>query len=108
MEKDVDHSLRDFRVSFGHMGPSALITAWEFAELLSITPNALYQLKSKGRLPSPSIQRRGFLRWSAGDVQAWLAAVRAGHTELNADDVHLRTAGRRPSGRPRLPTDVRR
>ena len=107
MEKEIEPSFRDFRVRFGHMGPSALITACEFAELLSISPNALYQLKCKGRLPSPSVERRGFLRWSAGDVQAWLAAVRAGSTELNEDDVHTRTVERQLPGRPRLPTSAR-
>jgi excisionase family DNA binding protein len=49
-----------------------LITANEFAELLSVSEGTLYRLKSVGRLP-PSIALGGSVRWRLAEVRDWIA-----------------------------------
>jgi len=65
-------SANDFRVTFGQLDPSALISPKEFACLLGITPGAFYQRNMQGEFPRPAMNRHRCVRWRAGDVRDWL------------------------------------
>ncbi|CAE6938419.1 hypothetical protein R69608_05091 [Paraburkholderia nemoris] len=79
----------DFRAVFGAIDDYALVTAAEFASLLAITETAFYQMRAKGRLPTPMIERNRHLRWRAGAVRQWLK------------DLQPEEAAPRGRGRPR-------
>ena len=49
-----------------------LITAIEFAELLSISERTLYRLRSIGQLPPP-IVLGGSVRWRLAEIRDWIA-----------------------------------
>jgi predicted DNA-binding transcriptional regulator AlpA len=65
-------SVGDFRVTFGQLDPSALISPKEFACLLGITPGAFYQRNMQGEFPRPAMSRNRCVRWRAADVRDWL------------------------------------
>ncbi|MGF6858180.1 putative DNA-binding transcriptional regulator AlpA [Paraburkholderia sp. CI3] len=67
----------DFRVIFGQLDPSALISPREFACLLGITPGAFYQRNMLGEFPRPAMSRNRYVRWRAADVRAWLNDLNA-------------------------------
>jgi predicted DNA-binding transcriptional regulator AlpA len=67
----------DFRVTFGLLDQSALISPKEFACLLGITPGAFYQRNMQGEFPLPAISRNRCVRWRAGDVRDWLNGLTA-------------------------------
>ena len=52
--------------------PLELITAIQFAKLLSISERTLYRLKSTGQLPVP-IVLGGSVRWRLTEVRDWIA-----------------------------------
>lgn len=52
--------------------PIELITANQFAKLLSISERTLYRLKSTGQLPAP-IVLGGSVRWRLTEVRDWIA-----------------------------------
>ncbi|WP_407510318.1 helix-turn-helix transcriptional regulator [Ralstonia sp. GP101] len=62
----------DFRSAFAHFDPTALITPAEFADLLGISPNALYHRSGLGELPQPAIRKHRCVRWRVSDVREWL------------------------------------
>ena len=80
----IDHAERpaDFRLVFGQLDNTALITAGEFASLLPAlreTGNwraALMRRLRAGTLPAPVIKEvRGGHMWRASDVRTWLASL---------------------------------
>ncbi|MFM0531732.1 helix-turn-helix transcriptional regulator [Paraburkholderia strydomiana] len=70
-------SASDFRVTFGQLDPSALISPKEFACLLGITPGAFYQRNMQGEFPRPAMNRNRCVRWRAADVREWLNGLSA-------------------------------
>ena len=50
---------------------SELITAVQFAQLLSVSERTLYRLKSTGKLPDP-IVLGGLVRWRLTEVHRWI------------------------------------
>ncbi len=62
------HRESDFNSSIGR----ELITANEFAELLSVSERTLYRLKSIGQLPAP-IVLGGSVRWRLSEIRDWVA-----------------------------------
>ena len=51
--------------------PIELITANQFAKLLSISERTLYRLKSTGQLPAP-IVLGGSVRWRLKEIWKWI------------------------------------
>ncbi len=77
-----DERSADFRLMFGQLDETALITAGELASLLPAlreTGNwraALMRRMRAGTLPAPVIKEvRGGHMWRASDVRAWLASL---------------------------------
>ena len=62
----------DFRSAFARFDPAALITPTEFADLLGISPNALYHRNGLGELPRPAIRKHPCPGWRRGGVREWL------------------------------------
>ncbi len=54
--------------------PVLLLTVGELAALLRTTPRGIYNMRSRGQLPSP-VKFPGLgLRWATAAVRSWLAA----------------------------------
>lgn len=49
-----------------------LVTAKEFAEMLSVSPRHIWRMKAMGRLPK-SIEIGHCVRWKLVDISEWLA-----------------------------------
>lgn len=50
-----------------------LLTAKALGEMLSLSKRQIFRLNSAGRIPKP-LRIGGAVRWSAGEISAWLAA----------------------------------
>jgi predicted DNA-binding transcriptional regulator AlpA len=51
---------------------SLLISAKEFATLLSISIRTLWRLRSAGKLPTP-VEIGSSIRWNADEVRRWIS-----------------------------------
>lgn len=51
--------------------PKTLLTVADLANLLQVTPKAIYHLRDRGRLPA-AIKFGHGIRWDPDDITAWL------------------------------------
>lgn len=64
-----------FRREFKQLDDAALLGVAELGALTGQTTNGIYREKKLGRLPPPAIERHRLVRWTAGQVRAWLSSL---------------------------------
>jgi len=80
--KNTDVSVKDKNTA------SHLLTAKALGQMLALSKRQIFRLNSCGRIPKP-IRIGGAVRWSAGEISAWLAA---GAPERNTWETMKETA----------------
>lgn len=53
--------------------PSHLLTAMSLGDVLNLSKRQIFRLNSCGKIPKP-IRIGGAVRWSANEIERWLAA----------------------------------
>jgi len=91
MKEQID--VERFRRDFKHLDDAVLLSVAHVAALASQTVAAVYVMKHRRQLPPPAIARGKMVRWTAGQIRAWVAEL-AGEAFENGD--------KRKIGRPRF------
>lgn len=66
-----------FARDFAHFDDAMFIGVEEVAKLLDMNVAAIYQMRQRGRLPTPAIHRHRLIRWTTGQIRQWCWALEA-------------------------------
>lgn len=100
MKAEINHE--KYRGNFKSLDDTVMMGYEHVSAVTGIPLSSLYTMKSHGELPTPVIERNRLVRWTAGQIRAWINELLLVAAQRQDD-----LLGSVPRlGRPRLPAEI--